>query len=229
MRLDRYLSNATGISRKRIHRLIKAGAIAVNGRPADKPAQAVAAADRVTFNDVEIAAPAARYFMLYKPAGVVCATRDHEHPTVIDLFDEPRPERLQVAGRLDIDATGLVLITDDGQWNHRLTAPRSRCRKRYRVALADPLAPGAAQQLQRGLWLSQEKRRTAPAELTELGPTQVILTITEGRYHQVKRVFAALGNRVTGLHREAIGEITLDPSLKPGQYRPLTAAEIASV
>ncbi len=229
MRLDRYLSNATDLSRKQIHLLIKAEAVTVNGDLADSPAQAVAATDRVVLNDSEIAAPTARYFMLYKPVGVVSATRDSGHPTVIDLVDEPRPADLQVAGRLDIDATGLVLITDDGQWNHRLTAPRSHCRKRYRVTLAETLAAGAAGQLERGLWLQQEKRRTAPAELTVLGPTEVILTITEGRYHQVKRMFAALGNRVVALHREAVGAITLDAALEPGDYRPLTAAEIARV
>lgn len=229
MRLDRYLSHASGLSRKQVRQLIRAAAVTVNGTLARDPARAVAATDRVELDGAEIATPAARYFMLHKPAGVVCANRDRSQPTVIDLLAEPRPEVLQIAGRLDRDATGLVLLTDDGQWNHRLTSPRRHCRKRYRVELAEALVADAAERLQRGLWLQRERRRTGPAELTLLGPTEVVLVISEGRYHQVKRMFAALGNRVTALHREAIGAIVLDTALAPGDYRPLTAAEIAGV
>lgn len=226
MRLDRYLSNATDLSRRQVRGLIKSGAVTVNGVPVPDFARQIDATDRVLLEGVEIETPRPRYFMLNKPDGYLCATTDGQHPTVIDLLNEPRLEDLQIAGRLDLDTTGLVLITDDGQWNHRLTAPRSRCPKTYRVDLAEPLDAGAARQLERGVWLRNEQQRCRPAELLMDNPNRVRLTIVEGRYHQVKRMFAAVGNRVTALHRERIGNIVLDPALVPGEYRPLSEAEV---
>ncbi len=229
MRLDRYLSNTTGLSRRQVRGLVKNGAVTVNAEPVSDFARRVEPTDRVLLDGVEIDTPRPRYFMLHKPDGYLCATRDNRHPTVIDLLAEPRPEDLQIAGRLDIDTTGLVLITDDGQWNHRLTSPRSQCPKTYRVELAEPLDEQAAEQLRRGVWLHNEKTRCQPAELEHEHPTSIRLTITEGRYHQVKRMFAAVGNQVVALHRERIGGIVLDPALAPGEYRPLTEVEIAGV
>ena len=227
MRLDRYLSNATGLSRRRVRALVKDGAVTVNAAPVSDFARQIDPADEVLLDGVAIDTPGPRHFMLHKPDGYLCATTDSRHPTVLDLLDEPRPEALQIAGRLDLDATGLVLITDDGQWNHRLTSPRNHCPKTYRVELAEPLDPAGAEQLRRGIWLRDEKQRCRPAELDYADPTVIRLTLTEGRYHQVKRMFAALGNRVLALHRERIGAIVLDPALAPGEYRPLSEAEIA--
>ncbi|WP_049097636.1 16S rRNA pseudouridine(516) synthase RsuA, partial [Klebsiella michiganensis] len=133
------------------------------------------------------------------------------------------------AGRLDIDTTGLVLMTDDGQWSHRITSPRHHCEKTYLVTLENPLDESTAEQFAKGVQLHNEKDLTKPAVLEVVTPTEVRLTISEGRYHQVKRMFAAVGNHVVGLHRERIGDIALDASLAPGEYRPLTAEEIASV
>lgn len=229
MRLDRYLSNATDLSRKQVRGRIKNGAVAVNGMPITDFAHQVDPTDRVLLEGAEIETPRPRYFMLHKPDGYVCATTDSQHPTVIDLLNEPRVEDLQIAGRLDLDTTGLVLITDDGQWNHRLSSPRSDCPKTYRVDLAEPLGEDAVRQLERGVWLRNEKQRCRPAELVIDNPHRVWLTIVEGRYHQVKRMFAAVGNRVTALHRERIGHIVLDPDLEPGAYRPLSEAEIAEI
>lgn len=229
MRLDRYLSNATDLSRRQVRGLIKNGVVTVNGEPITDFARQVDPADRVLLEGAEIETPRPRYFMLHKPDGYLCATTDSHHPTIIDLLNEPRLEDLQIAGRLDIDTTGLVLITDDGQWNHRLTSPRSHYPKTYRVDLAEPLDPDAARQLERGVWLRHEKQRCRPAELVIDNPHRVWLTIVEGRYHQVKRMFAAVGNRVTALHREQIGNIVLDPALEPGEYRPLSEAEIAEI
>jgi pseudouridine synthase len=134
-----------------------------------------------------------------------------------------------VGNHLDIDTTGLVLMTDDGQWSHRITSPRHHCEKTYRVMLESPVSDSTAQQFADGVQLHNEKDLTRPAVLEVITPTEVRLTISEGRYHQVKRMFAAVGNRVVGLHRERIGAIALDDDLEPGEYRPLTAEEIASV
>ena len=231
MRLDKYLANATDYSRAQIKKQIKAGEVAVDGSIASNPAQPVDEYSEVSMHGSNIKPPKPRYFMLYKPAGYVSVTKDSEHPTAIDLLvDEPRSEQLQIAGRLDIDATGLLLITDDGQWNHVLTSPKSQCSKTYRVQLAEPLTDveKVSKKFAEGVWLNNEKRRTLPAQLDMLSGTEVRLTISEGKYHQVKRMFAAMGNRVTALHRERIGAIVLDTDMEPGDYRPLSEEEIKS-
>jgi 16S rRNA pseudouridine516 synthase len=143
----------------------------------------------------------------------------------MELLDEDNLQQLHVAGRLDIDTSGLVLLSDDGNWSHRITAPRHKCPKRYRVTLAAPLDPAAVEQFAAGLTLRNEAKKTKPATLEILTPTEVRLTIGEGKYHQVKRMFAAIGNHVVALHREAIGALQLDESLAPGEYRPLSEAE----
>jgi len=189
--------------------------------------------DSVTLDGKSIEPPGARYFMLNKPAGYVSATVDTAHPTALELLQgEPRSLDLQIAGRLDRDTTGLLLLTDDGDWNHRLTSPARQCEKVYRVQLRDPLSPQAIAQLEAGILLRGEQRPTRPARVVITDQTdrrQLLLTILEGKYHQVKRMFAATGNLVLGLHRESIGGITLDPNLGPGAYRPLTAAEVESI
>ncbi|MDV7394374.1 pseudouridine synthase, partial [Arthrospira platensis SPKY1] len=118
--------------------------------------------------------------------------RDSQHPTVLELLDEDDLESLQVAGRLDIDTTGLVLITDDGQWNHRVTSPKAHKAKIYRVQLAEPVSEDAIAVFAQGVLLRNEKKRTRPAELEIVTPTQVKLILHEGKYHQVKRMFAAI-------------------------------------
>ena len=170
-----------------------------------------------------------RYFMLNKPQGYVCSTDDPDHPTVLYFLEEPVAYKLHAAGRLDIDTTGLVLMTDDGQWSHRITSPKHHCEKTYLVTLEQPLADDTAAQFTAGVQLHNEESLTKPAVLEQLEDCVVRLTISEGRYHQVKRMFAAVGNRVVELHRERIGDIVLDEDLEPGEYRPLTEAEIASV
>ncbi len=172
-----------------------------------------------------------RYFMLHKPAGYICANRDGHHPVALDLIHEQRRDSLQIVGRLDIDTTGLVLLTDDGQWNHRITAPASQCAKSYCVELAQPITDSAAKQLCDGVQLEGEKKLTKPAQLAVIDTEgrQVRLVIQEGKYHQVKRMLAAVGNHVVSLHRESVGNVVLDAALVAGDYRALTAAEVASI
>ena len=169
-----------------------------------------------------------RYLMLHKPIGYVCANTDSEHPTVLDLIDLPRKHSLQVAGRLDLDTTGLVLLTDDDKWNHLVTAPKHAFTKRYFVTTADPITDETAAIFIKGILLHGEKKPTLPAQLILINSHQARLDIHEGKYHQVKRMFAAVGNHVVSLHREKVGAIELDANLKPGEYRELTFAEISS-
>ena len=170
-----------------------------------------------------------RYLMLHKPTGYVCANSHSEYPVVVDLIRLPRWQELQIVGRLDLDTTGLVLLTDDGQWNHRITSPRSECTKIYRVATANPIAQETVEFFAAGVQLHGEKALTRPAQLELISSHEARLQIHEGKYHQVKRMFAAAGNLVVGLHRESIGDIQLDPALAPGEYRALTEDEIKSV
>ncbi|WP_237055889.1 16S rRNA pseudouridine(516) synthase RsuA [Microbulbifer sediminum] len=229
MRLDKAVSQVTDLSRADVKRAARAGRITVNGEPVTDTSTKVADTDEICLDGDPLGEPGPRYFMLNKPLGYVCATKDSEHPTVLDLIDEPNKHQLHIAGRLDIDTTGLVLLTDDGQWSHRITSPRHHCDKTYYAHLADRIEESAIEKFARGLWLDSEKKRTRPATLEVLFANEARVTLNEGRYHQVKRMFAALGNRVLELHRERIGDIVLDEELVEGDYRPLTAEEIASV
>ncbi len=227
MRLDRYLSNVTVLTRSQAQKAIRNGRAKVNGEAVKSPSMVVPEGAAVQLDGEKVARPGYRYFMLNKPTGYVCSTHDRHNSSVLELLDEPVLTRLHFAGRLDIDTTGLVLITDDGDWSHRITAPSRKSPKRYLVSLAEPLFDKDAGKLRAGLLLRNEKAPTRPAELDYLSATQVRLTITEGRYHQVKRMMAAVGNRVIALHRESVASLALDPGLQAGRYRALTAAEIA--
>lgn len=137
LRLDRYLASVTDYSRSDAKKLIKAGEITVDGLVVRDPAQGVAADAELTLSGHSLRAASSRYIMLNKPQGYICAARDRRHQTVLDLMDEDNPERLHVAGRLDIDTTGLVLLTDDGNWSHAVTSPQRKCWKRYYVETAE--------------------------------------------------------------------------------------------
>ena len=147
----------------------------------------------------------------------------------IDKPDTPKileTSELHIAGRLDADTTGLILITDDGRWTFNITSPTNDCKKVYRVGLSKSLHPHLIEQFNQGIQLQGEAKLTLPATLVQLAEKEVLLTITEGKYHQVKRMFAAVGNRVVKLHREQIGEVKLDVEL--GKWRYLTPLEVAS-
>ncbi|MBD2858840.1 16S rRNA pseudouridine(516) synthase RsuA [Spongiibacter sp. KMU-158] len=229
LRLDRFIATVTDFSRSEAKRLIKAGEIEVEGRVASDAGQLISPDAEVLLRGSPLRAPKPRYFMLHKPQGYICAARDRRHLTVLDLLDEDNPERLHVAGRLDIDTTGLVLLTDDGQWSHQITSPNRECWKQYWFQCAEPLDENVIRQFERGVFLKEEKTRTLPAKLEILSDFEGRLQICEGRYHQVKRMLGAVGNAVEVLHREAIGDIFLDADLAEGEYRPLTEDEIASV
>jgi 16S rRNA pseudouridine516 synthase len=229
MRLDRLLGNASGLTRSEAREAIRAGRVAVDGVLVQDPATKLGEQAAVTLDGEPVGPRRPRFLMLHKPAGCVCATRDGLHPTVLDLLPPAERAGLHVVGRLDLDVTGLVLLTDDGAWAHRVTAPRRKCPKSYLADLVQPITEEALDVLRRGVRLRGETADTRPAEVERLGPARVRIAVTEGRYHQVKRMFAAVGNRVTGLHRERIGPMPLDPALPPGAWRTLTADEVAGL
>ncbi len=229
MRLDKFLSQNSDSSRSLIQQAIKAGRVSVNGVLAKKGDQKLQGDELVTLDGIQVEAFKTRYLMLNKPIGYVCANSDSEHPVVVDLIRLPRWQELQIVGRLDIDTTGLVLLTDDGQWNHRITSPRHECAKIYRVTTANPISSDTTTLFAEGVQLHGEKNSTRPARLELISSHEALLEIHEGKYHQVKRMFAAAGNHVVALHRESIGSIKLDPKLAPGEYRALTDDEITSI
>ncbi|WP_347329778.1 pseudouridine synthase [Marinimicrobium locisalis] len=229
MRLDKYVSQCTGLSRKSVKQVLHQMRIAVDGEPVRNAGLGLSGEETVTLDGHLLTLPGARYLMVHKPAGLVCATEDASQRTVLDLLPGTLASGLQIVGRLDKDTTGLLLLTDDGQWNHRITSPRRTCAKVYCVTTADPIAPSAIQAFRNGIVLKNEPKPTQPAELVIEGSHQARVTLTEGRYHQVKRMFAALGNRVTALHRASVGRIQLDPELPEGHYRTLTEEEVNSV
>lgn len=229
MRLDKYVSHVSDLSRKEVKRLLRAGYITVDGETIKDPSIYISETMEVCVDGEPLEAPRPRYFMLHKPQGYVCVTKDRDHPTILELIDEPNKDKLQIAGRLDIDTTGLVLITDDGKWNHAITSPKRECKKTYYVTLASDIQSDTGKQFATGVKLDGELKPTLPAELEVLFSNEARLTISEGKYHQVKRMFAAVGNKVEELHREQVGAIVLDPDLEPGEYRELTADEVLSV
>jgi 16S rRNA pseudouridine516 synthase len=230
MRLDKFLAQQLGVSRAIALRELRNKRVTVDGEIIKTGSLKLEPQHRVEFDGnvlEQIGGP--RYFMLNKPQGYVCSTDDPDHPTVLYFLEEPVAYKLHAAGRLDIDTTCLVLMTDDGQWSHRITSPKHHCEKTYLVTLEQPLAADTAEQFTAGVQLHNEDSLTKPAVLEQLEECVVRLTISEGRYHQVKRMFAAVGNRVVALHRERIGGIVMDDDLAPGEYRRLTEEEIASV
>ncbi len=227
MRLDKFIAENTGLTRSQAGKALRAGQVSVNGETEKNTARKISEQDQICFDGQPLAwTQPGQYFMLYKPQQCVCSHDDGDYPTVFQFFDYPLSSKLHCAGRLDADTTGLVLLTDDGQWSHRITSPKHHCEKTYLVTLADPVEDFYAEQLAEGLLLRGEKTPTKPAVLEVLDDYNVNLTISEGRYHQVKRMFAALGNKVVALHRWRIGHVILDDNLAEGELRALTEEEI---
>lgn len=230
MRLDRFLSNLPRFNRQQVRLLLVQKRIRIDGLTVSDPHAQVREFSRVELDDELLqAGTPARYFMLHKPAGCVSATRDPEHRTVLDLLDESDKEHLHIAGRLDYNTTGLLLITNDGNWSRRLTQPQTKLPKVYYVETEQELGPEYISTFAQGLYFAFEDLTTQPAELLILGPRCARLAIVEGRYHQVKRMFGHFNNKVVRLHRERMGPLVLDDTLAPGQYRALTEAEINQV
>src|SRR5699024_4080621 len=226
MRLDQYVSQACGLSRKQAKALIKTGRITMAGEACRQAQQRTGTAE-VLLDGTPLTLPGERYYMLHKPSGYVSATEDDRHATALSLLPAHLREGLHIAGRLDKDTTGLLLLATDGQWSRRVTAPRYAVPKTYLVHLAEAITSTAIQQLETGLLLRGETQPTAPAQVELVNQHCIRLTIIEGRYHQVKRMLAAVGNRVEALHREKIGQILLPKRLLAGKYCELSPSDVS--
>ncbi|WP_212625509.1 pseudouridine synthase [Pseudomonas sp. PP3] len=227
MRVDRFLSSLPRFNRKQVRLLLVEKRVRVDGKIVSDPHSDVREFSRVEVdNEVLQTGKPLRHFMLNKPAGCVSATIDPQYPTVLDLIHEPDKDELHIAGRLDFNTTGLMLITNDGSWSRRLTQPQTKLPKVYYVETEQVIGPEYAIKFNEGLYFAFEDLTTQPAELELLGPKCARLSIVEGRYHQVKRMFGYFNNKVLRLHRERMGPLVLDDALKPGEYRPLRVDEI---
>lgn len=234
MRLDKFLAEMSVGSRSEVKGYIRKGKVLVNGEIArDAGMQVIPEKDRIEAFDREIAYIPYEYYMLHKPAGYITATKDREHPVVMDLLTNTTRKDLFPVGRLDIDTEGLLLITNDGELARNLLSPAHHVEKTYYVRIDGVLDNRGRQMLEEGMDIG-EKRLTKPAKLQILSqsPTEgseVELTITEGKYHQVKRMFAGVGTPVVYLKRISMGSLQLDGELGKGAYRALTKQEIADL
>ncbi|MEL0640118.1 16S rRNA pseudouridine(516) synthase RsuA [Pseudoalteromonas aliena] len=225
-RLDKFISHLAEIPRTQARASIKRKEVSVNGEIITSHNFQLAQQDEVLHQGTPLVFLGKRYYMLNKPVGYVCANSDELHKTVFDLLDEPNMSDFHVAGRLDIDTTGLVIITNDGDWSHKITSPKSNKFKTYLVETQEPITDEALEQLRTGVMLHNEKDLTRPAIAEKLANYGLRLSISEGKYHQVKRMLYAVDNKVIELHREQIAGITLDENLASGEYRLLTLEEI---
>ncbi len=228
MKLDRLIAKHRSLGRNEAHRLIAAGRVQVNGLPVTSSQHEVDRFMQVLLEDEVVQqAERALYLMLHKPAGVVSATIDAEHRTVIDLIDDPDKASLHIAGRLDRSSTGLLLLTNDGRWSKQLTEAASKVPKTYLVETDCPIPGDAVEAFRRGFHFAAEDIVTLPAELVLLGERRARITLHEGRHHQIKRMLGRLGCLVTALHRQSVGGLALPAALQPGEWRQLTAEECA--
>lgn len=219
MRIDKLLSNLKYGSRNDIKKLIKKNMVKVNGSIITDSSIDVLETDEILVNNELVFHKEKFLLMLNKPSGFVSANKDNLHKTVIDLIKEPYSRyELNICGRLDIDTVGLVLITNDGAIMHKIISPKSNIDKTYYVEYSGTLNKTALESPLELLDGNNEKYTTKGAKLEILGDNKCNITISEGKFHQVKRMFESVGCKVTYLKRISIGNITLDPSLKEGEY-----------
>lgn len=234
MRLDKYLAEMGVGTRQEVKKQIRQGKVTVNGtvvKAADTKIDETC--DEVTIGSRNISYVSYEYYMLNKPGGVVSATEDRRDTTVIDLIKDKKRKDLFPVGRLDKDTEGLLLITNDGDLAHRLLAPKKHVDKVYYAKIDGMVTEEDVKRFAEGIDIgAEEEEMTRPAKLDIMKSaeeSEIRLTIHEGKFHQVKRMFLAVGKEVTYLKRERMGTLCLDENLKPGEYRLLTEEEIENV
>jgi len=229
--LDRILQSQGFGTRRYCGDLVEAGLVEVDGVLCEDPgARFEVDGLRLTVDGEQWLACTKAYLMLNKPEGYECSQRPRHHPSVYNLLPVPlRQREVQAVGRLDHDTTGLLLLTDDGQFIHAQTSPKKQVPKVYEVTTFDPVTPEQVEALRTGVKLDDEPAPIAADACEATGERSLRLTLMQGKYHQVKRMVAATGNHVTALHRSAIGGLQLGPALAPGQWRWLTADDLAAL
>ncbi len=229
MRLDKLLSESGIATRREAARACRAGQVTVGGVPATRPdIQVSEDTDTIVYCGQPVRYRKYVYLLLNKPDGYVSATEDGSNPVVTDLVP-PTYRRMGIfpCGRLDKHTLGLMLLTNDGALSHRLLAPKNHVAKRYRFAVRDPLTPDAIRTLEQGVDIGD--CRTKPCRITMESELTGEISITEGKYHQIKRMMEAVGNKIVALERVAFGPLSLDPGLPRGSWRELTPREITAL
>lgn len=234
-RLDRFLSKHLSINRRAVRLLLAQGRVHVDGQVARDVQLLVDEYTHVRFDDHILQANTPAYIQLHKPKGVVSATKDTKHTTVIDLLPKNSPSNLHIVGRLDFNSTGLILLTNDGRWSRRLSLPESHIKKCYELRLDKSVTQVVIDAFAEGLYFAYEDITTRPAHLSlihnglELNSCHARVIMEEGRYHQIKRMFGHFQIEVLSLHRISVGQLTLDKSLAEGESRHLTKEEVSDI
>ncbi len=231
-RLDKILASQNLGTRREVGEAVRIGRVGVNGEVVRRPEfKADPEADAITLDGAAVVVKRRLYLMMNKPAGVLSASRDGKARTVVDLLPrEWRRRGIFPAGRLDKDTEGLLILTDDGELAHRMLAPKSHVMKWYEATLAAPLAEGDFAAFSRGVEIGGRACLPAGLQVLKAGANPLALVkIREGKFHQVKRMFAARGNAVLHLKRVRIGGLSLDPVLAPGETRELSGAELSEI
>ncbi|HKM34949.1 MAG TPA: pseudouridine synthase [Lachnospiraceae bacterium] len=226
MRLDKFLCETGGYSRSEAKELLKKGNVTLNGQLEKKAEYKInETLDTIKVNGIAMNYEKNHYYLLHKPAGVITATEDNRHHTVLDLLDGIDTRKLFPVGRLDKDTEGLLLITDDGELSHRLLSPRKQVEKKYYAILRDVITSEAVSRLEHGVDIG-DTDITLPAKVKCLNEREIELIICEGRYHQVKRMLQAVNNEVKYLKRLSMGSLCLPDDLSKGMFRRLTTEEV---
>jgi len=235
-RLDRFLSRQLGINKKDSRLLVAQGRVQLDHQVASSVQQLVDEYTHVSYDHQVLQDKTPCYIQLNKPRGVVSATKDRQHRTVVDLLPDKTPSNLHIVGRLDFHSTGLVLLTNDGRWSRRLMEPERHVRKYYRVTLDKPVTPAVIEAFEKGIYFAFEQLTTRPAVLHVIddagdchGGYVAVVILQEGRYHQIKRMFGHFQITVLSLHRFAVGALTMDAHLNEGQSRHLEPEEVSSI
>ena len=229
MRLDRFIESKLSYSAQTVRDLFVQRKVILNGIAVSEGRGRITEFCRVEVDGNLLQARQAIYIMLHKPKGCVSATKDAKHKTVLDLIDIPGKENLHLAGRLDFNTTGLLLLTNDGKWSRKLTQPQQKIPKTYWVKTQGEITPEYVKKFAEGFYFEFEDLTTLPAKLKIISTHTAQLSIYEGRYHQIKRMFGFFHNEVLELHRLSMGNISLDKNLAAGEYRLLTLEEITSI
>ncbi len=228
-RLDRFIAQTLRVGRSQTRLLLAQKRLWIDDEPATSCDQLIDYFSHIRFDQKILQARTAHYLMLNKPKGYVSATKDDRHPTVMDLIQETYKDPLHIVGRLDFNSTGLMLLTNDSRWSEKLMQPAYKVAKHYHVQVSHSISNAMIKGFAEGIYFSFEELMTAPATLNRLDDYHAEVILTEGKYHQVKRMFGHFQNQVLALHRTQIGALQLDPLLMPGQFRNLQTKEVESV
>ncbi|MCG9695838.1 16S rRNA pseudouridine(516) synthase [Shewanella sp. Isolate11] len=227
-RLDRFICQHKQLPKKQVRLLLAQGRVSVDDEIVRDMDRQIDQFTTISLDGQLLQQRQARYLMLHKPLGVVCATKDDKHQTVIDLLPEYVNDDLHIVGRLDLNTSGLVLLTNDGQWSKRIMSPQYKVNKTYLVGLQNPLDDSYITAFARGFYFEYEDITTLPAKLEIIDSHHARVTLQEGRYHQIKRMFGRFRNPVIALHRQSVGNLSLD-DLAVGESRLLTVDEVSSI